>query len=38
VIQTALNLLPHFKLVSQILHKPGNPADGAFQALLERSP
>jgi 16S rRNA (cytosine967-C5)-methyltransferase len=37
VLKNALNLLPHFKLVNQVLHKPGSPADGAFQALLEHS-
>ena len=36
VIQAALALLPQFSLVKQALHKPGSPADGAFQALMER--
>lgn len=35
VIRAALAQLPQFSLVKQTLHKPGVPADGAFQALME---
>ncbi|MFM7056511.1 MAG: transcription antitermination factor NusB [Planctomycetota bacterium] len=36
LVRTALDRLPDFQLTQEILHKPGAPADGAFQALLER--
>lgn len=35
-LHAALAQLPQFSIVKQILHKPGTPADGAFQALMER--
>lgn len=37
VVHAALAQLPDFQLVRDVLHKPGNPADGAYQALLERN-
>ncbi|MFM7036180.1 MAG: transcription antitermination factor NusB [Planctomycetaceae bacterium] len=38
VVHTALHSLPDFQLIQETLHKPGAPADGAYQALLERKP
>jgi 16S rRNA (cytosine967-C5)-methyltransferase len=37
LVRAALTQLPEFLLVQETLHKPGAPADGAFQALLERN-
>ncbi|MGV2333929.1 MAG UNVERIFIED_CONTAM: hypothetical protein LVR18_07355 [Planctomycetaceae bacterium] len=37
VVRTALVGLPDFHLIQETLHKPGAPADGAYQALLERN-
>ena len=38
VVHAALAQLPNFRLIQETLHKPGAPADGAYQALLERNP
>lgn len=37
VVDTVLAALKHFQLDREIQHKPGQPADGAYQALLIRS-
>jgi 16S rRNA (cytosine967-C5)-methyltransferase len=38
VVDAVLKHLPQFSLRQNVLHLPGQPADGAYQALLERSP
>jgi 16S rRNA (cytosine967-C5)-methyltransferase len=38
VVDAVLQHLPQFSLRQNVLHLPGQPADGAYQALLERSP
>jgi 16S rRNA (cytosine967-C5)-methyltransferase len=37
VVDAVLSALREFKLEREILHLPGHPADGAYQALLSRS-